>query len=154
MNMLRPHMICYLLAILLSSTLAFAQKDAPKNQEADSLAKLLFGEEKTEEQASVLFERGKEDFNAGEEFLKEANAMRAAGTDTTMKARGGVFGLIGQAMGDTTKSSKEQDTRKRATSAFKDAAKNFERAQAKQPEFKEVELWLVATYDRLEEWDK
>lgn len=80
--------------------------------------------------------------------------MRASGADTTMKARGGVFGLIGQAMGDTTKSSKEQDTRKRATSAFKDAAKNFERALAKQPEFKEVELWLVATYDRLEDWDK
>ena len=123
-------------------------------QEADSLAKLLFGNEKTEEQAAVLFQRGQDDFAAGEEFLKEAGKMRASGEDTTMKSRGGVLGLIGQAMGDTTKSSKEQDTRKRASAAFKDAAKNFERALAKQPEMKEVQLWLVATYDRLEEWDK
>lgn len=152
--MQRLHRIVLLLALLFASALAHAQKDAPKNQEADSLAKLLFGEEKTEEQASSLFQHGQEDFNAGEEFLKEANAMRASGQDTTMKTRGGVFGLIGQAIGDTSKTSKENDTRKRANSAFKSAAKNFERALTKQPEMKEVQLWLVATYDRLEEWDK
>ena len=150
----RPYIFALLLAVLTASTLAFAQKDADKNQEADSLAKLLFGEEKTEDQATSLFEHGKEDFAAGEEFLKEANAMRAAGTDTTMKTRGGVFGLIGQAMGDTTKSSKEQDTRKRAMAAFKSAAKNFEKAYTKQPEMKELQMWLVATYDRMEEWEK
>lgn len=143
-----------LLAIFMAGGLAFAQKNEAKNQEADSLAKLLFGKEETEEQASSLFQHGQEDFNAGEEFLKEADAMRATGTDTTMKTRGGVFGLIGQAIGDTTKSSKEQDTRKRAMSSFRAAAKNFERAIAKQPEMKEIQLWLVATYDRMEEWDK
>ncbi|MCB1060800.1 MAG: hypothetical protein KDB65_11250 [Calditrichaeota bacterium] len=143
----------YLLAILMAGSLALAQ-DQQSQQEADSLAKLLFGSERTEDQATSLFEHGKEDFNAGEEFLKEANAMRSSGTDTTMKSRGGVFGLIGQAMGDTTKSSKELDTRKRAMSSFKSAAKNFERALAKQPEMKEIELWLVATYDRMEDWDK
>lgn len=151
----RLPMVVMLLAVLMASTVALGQKKGePQNPEADSLAKLLFGEEKTEEQAVSLFERGKEDFAAGEEFLKEANAMRAAGTDTTLKSRGGVFGLIGQAMGDTTKSSKELDTRKRAMSSFKAAAKNFEKAYAKQPEMKELQLWLVATYDRMEEWDK
>ncbi|MCB9357542.1 MAG: hypothetical protein H6505_03125 [Calditrichaeota bacterium] len=150
--MKRTKMISVWLAMILVSFSAWAQTQS--QQEADSLAKLLFGDERTEDQATTLFERGKEDFNAGEGFLKEANAMRAAGTDTTLKSRGGVFGLLGQAMGDTTKSSKELDTRKRAMSAFKNAAKSFEKALAKQPELKEVELWLVATYDRLEDWDK
>lgn len=149
-NMQRTKMMMVWLAALLFSGIALAQT----TQEADSLAKLLFGNEKTEEQATVLFQRGQEDFAAGEEFLKEANAMRASGQDTTMKTRGGVIGILGQAFGDTTKSSKEQDTRKRANAAFKAAAKNFERALAKQPEMKEVQLWLVATYDRLEDWDK
>lgn len=150
--MKRTNMLMYLLAMLMVSNLALAQ--AQTSQEADSLAKLLFGSEKTEDQATVLFDRGREDFAAGEEFLKEANAMRASGQDTTLKMRGSLLGLLGQAMGDTTKSSKELDTRKRANSSFKSAAKNFERALTKQPEMKEVQLWLVATYDRLEEWDK
>lgn len=145
-------MVFIWLAVLLPSTCSFAQSQT--QQEADSLAKLLFGEEKTEEQATTLFERGKEEFNAGEGFLKEANAMRASGQDTTLRSRGGVFGLLGQAIGDTTKSSKELDTRKRAAAAFKNAAKNFEKALAKQPAMKEIQLWLVATYDRLENWEK
>ena len=121
-------------------------------EEADSLAKLLFGEEKQEDRARTYFDHGKEDFEAGEQFLHEADSLRAAGQDTTLKLPGGVFGMIRQAFGDSTMSSKEMDTRKRAESSFKAAKKNFERALKESPEMKEVELWLAATYERLHEW--
>jgi tetratricopeptide (TPR) repeat protein len=132
----------------------FAQGGTQSSQEADSLARLLFGDEKSEERATELFQHGQEDFQAGDEFLRDANSMRATGVDTTMKARGGVIGFLGQQFGDTAKSSREADTRKRAMSAFEKAAKNFEKALAKQPEMKEIQLWLVATYDRMENWEK
>lgn len=122
-------------------------------EEADSLAKLLFGEEKTENRARKYFEHGKEDFEAGEEFVHEADSMQAAGVDTTLHLPSGVFGMIRQAFGDSSMSSKEMDTRKRATSAFKAAKKNFKRALKESPEMKEVELWLAATLERLKEWN-
>lgn len=131
----------------------FAQGGIEGTQEADSLARLLFGEEKTEERAMALFQHGQEDFEAGDEFLREANAMRTAGVDTTMKLRGGIVGFLGQQFGDTSKSSREADTRRRAMASFEKAAKNFEKALAKQPEMKEIQLWLVAAYDRLEDWE-
>jgi hypothetical protein len=46
------------------------------------------------------------------------------------------------------------DIRKRAESAYKRAEKEFERALQVNPDMKEVQLWLVAAYDRLKEWDK
>jgi Tfp pilus assembly protein PilF len=120
--------------------------------EADSLAKLLFGDEKKEERGRIYFEHGQEDFNAGEAFVKEADSLRAAGADTTLKLPGGLFGYVRQAFGDSTMSSYEQETRTRAEISFKAAKKNFEKALKESPEMKEVELWLAATYERLKEW--
>jgi tetratricopeptide (TPR) repeat protein len=154
----RMHVILFAVIVLLSTALAAEDPPPPAGveqqsvDEADSLAKLLFGDEKKEERGRVYYEHGQEDFNAGEEFVKEADSLRAAGADTTMKLPGGLLGIVRQAFGDSTMSSYEQDTRTRAEAAFKAAKKNFERAIKESPEMKEVELWLAATYERLKEW--
>ncbi|MBU0507680.1 hypothetical protein KKH27_02415 [bacterium] len=150
-----------LLSVLFSTPL-FSQKNAPPpagldsltKSEADSIAKQLFGEEKAETRALREFEKGKEDFQSGEAFLAEADSMRRSGEDTTLKKPGGVIGTLRQAFGDTTMSSRERETRKRADAVFRRAAREFENAIKYSPELKEVPLWLVATYDRLKEWRK
>jgi len=128
--------------------------DSLTKVQADSLAKSLFGEARDEDQARKLFENGQEDFRAGDAFLVEADSMRRSGTDTTLKRPGGVMGVFRQAFGDTGMTSGERDTRKRAAAALDRAAKEFERALKLWPEYFEAKLWLVATYDRLQDWDK
>ncbi len=126
--------------------------DSLTQSEADSLAKALFGDEKAEDRARREFDKGQEDFRTGEAFLTEADSMRHTGADTTLKKPGGVLGTLRQALGDTAVSSRELETRKRAEASFRRAVKEFENALKYSPEMKEVELWLVAAYDRLKEW--
>lgn len=123
-------------------------------EEADSLAQQLFGDERDEDRGRREFEKGLSDFEAGEAFLAEADSMRQSGVDTTLKKPGGLIGTFRQALGDTMMSSRELETRKRARAAFSQAAKEFERALKISPELVDAELWLAATYDRLEEWEK
>ncbi|MBI5060164.1 hypothetical protein HZB60_10340 [candidate division KSB1 bacterium] len=148
--------------VLLAGTAVAGKKQAPAPagvdsttvQQADSLARELFGDQKRFDEARRQFENGKDDFNAGEAFIREADSLRAIGIDTTLRRPGGVFGQIRQALGDTVPSSREQDTRKRAEAAFKRAVREFEQAQKIQPDMQEIPLWLVATYDRLQDWTK
>jgi hypothetical protein len=128
--------------------------DSTTKLQADSLAKDILGEAKTADEAQRQFANGKDDFNAGEAFVHEADSLRAIGVDTTLKRPGGVFGQLRQALGDTLPSSRELDTRKRAEASYKRAAREFEQAQKIQPDLKEIPLWLVATYDRLKDWSK
>lgn len=128
--------------------------DVQTQSEADSLAKELFGEAQKEERARREFDKGREDFRVGEAFVAEADSMRRVGADTTLKKPGGVIGTLRQAFGDTLMSSRERETRKRADAAFRRAAQEFERALKFMPGFPDAQMWLVATYDRLQDWNK
>ncbi|RPH93640.1 hypothetical protein EHM69_09740 [candidate division KSB1 bacterium] len=128
--------------------------DSLTQKEADSLSKALFGEKHDEDRAQKEFANGQEDFRAGEVFLAEADSLRRTGADTTLRKPGGVIGFFKQNFGDSSLTSGELETRKRAEAALRRAAKEFERALELSPGFFEAELWLAATYDRLKEWNK
>jgi tetratricopeptide (TPR) repeat protein len=140
----------------------FAGKKAPPpagldsltKQEGDSLSRALFGEERAEDRARKEFDNGQEDFRAGDAFLNEADSLRRAGTDTTLRKPGGVIGFFKQNFGDSALTSGELETRKRGDAALGRAVKEFQRALELSPQLFEARLWLAATYDRLREWDK
>jgi tetratricopeptide (TPR) repeat protein len=153
------------LIIILASLFCFplfAQKKAPTpagldsltKREADSLSRTLFGEEKAEDRARKEFENGQDDFRAGDAFLNEADSLRRMGVDTTLRKPGGVMGFLKQNFGDSSLTSGERETRKRGEAALKRAVKEFARALELSPQLFEARLWLAATYDRLQEWDK
>jgi hypothetical protein len=155
-------LIFALICIVLTSP-AYAAKKKPKppagidsttNLQADSLSRKLFGEKDDESQARREFDKGKEDFAAGQAFLAEADSMRQTGQDTTLKKPSGLFGILRQQFGDTTYSSREKETRKRAEIAFRQAEKEFARVLKIAPSMKEARMWLAATYDMLREWEK
>lgn len=155
--------ISILILSLLLSLPALAQKksqtppagvDSLTKHEADSLSKALFGDEKAEDRAKREFEKGQEDFRAGEAFLSEADSLRRLGVDTTLHKPGGVVGFFKQNFGDSSLTSGELETRKRAEAALRRAAKEFERALELSPQMFEARVWLAATYDRLKDWDK
>lgn len=128
--------------------------DVQTQGEADSLARELFGEAEKEARARREFEKGREDFHVGEAFIAEADSMRRAGVDTTLKKPGGVIGTLRQAFGDTLMSSRERETRKRAEASLRRAAQEFERALKFMPAHPEARMWLAATFDRLQDWTK
>jgi tetratricopeptide (TPR) repeat protein len=150
-------------ACLLAILPAFAGKKKPQppagvdstiHRQADSLGQKLFGEADDETKAKREFEKGREDFSAGQAFVAEADSMRRTGQDTTMKKPGGFIGLLRAQFGDTAYSSRELETRKRAESAFEQAEDEFSHVLKISPNMKEARLWLAATYDQLFKWDK
>ena len=158
--MQRPFVITFLTLLLCLPV--FAEKKTPPpagldsltKREADSLSRALFGEERDEDRARREFENGQEDFRAGDAFLNEADSLRRAGTDTTLRKPGGVIGFLKQNFGDSSLTSGELETRKRGDAALRRAVKEFQRALELSPQLFEARLWLAATYDRLREWDK
>ena len=157
-----PRALLVTILFLFLSLPLFAQKkvqtpaglDSLTKREADSLSRTLFGEERDEDRARKEFENGQEDFRAGDAFLTEADSLRRAGTDTTLRKPGGVIGFFKQNFGDSSLTSGELDTRKRGDAALRRAAKEFARALELSPQLFEARLWLAATYDRLGEWDQ
>jgi tetratricopeptide (TPR) repeat protein len=146
--------------VFLAAAVAAPKKPTPAGLDSltklqgDSLAKTLFGDQKDENNAQKQFANGQEDFRAGEAFLQEADSLRRYGIDTTVQKPTGIIGQFRQAFGDTSRSSGELATRKRAEAAFRRAAKEFERALEISPTLVEARMWLAATYDRLKAWDK
>ena len=128
--------------------------DSTTKLEADSLAKELFGEQKTEQKAQEEFDWGIKDFKSGEEQLAEADSLRRYGIDTAFVKPSGLFGAIRQSLGDTTKGSRENEIRERANMFYERAAKAFEKTLTISPDMKEARVWLAATYDRMRKWDK
>lgn len=128
--------------------------DSTTKLEADSLAKELFGDQKTEQRAQEEFDWGVKDFNSGEELLAEADSLRRYGIDTAFVKPQGLFGAIRQSLGDTTKDSRENEIRERANIYYEHAAKAFEKTLTISPDMKEARVWLAATYDRMQRWDK
>ena len=128
--------------------------DSTTKLEADSLAKELFGEERIEDKARTEMDWGIKDFNSGEELFAEADSLRRLGVDTAFVKPQGLFGAIRQSLGDTSKSSRENEIRERAAMYFERAAKAFEKALKISPDLKEAQLWLAASYDRMKAWDQ
>jgi tetratricopeptide (TPR) repeat protein len=133
-------------------TLPPAGMDSTTKREADSLSKALFGDVEDEQDARKVFENGQEDYHTGDRFLTEADSLRRFGIDTALSKPRGIIGMIRQDLGDTSLSSGELQTRKRATYALKRAAREFERALEIAPDMVEARLWLAAACDRLKDW--
>ncbi len=123
--------------------------------EADSLARALYGAPEAEKLADREMEKGRQDFEMGEGFLRTADSLALVESRNTGKAAPrGLLGKFRGLLGDTTVMSPASETSVQAETAFRSAARHFRRAMQLVPQAPDPPLWLAATLDRLKEWDE
>ena len=123
--------------------------------EADTLARALYGSPEAERLADREIEKGRQDFEIGEELLRAADSLALIESRDTVKVPPrGLLGRVRRLLGDTTMMSPASETAVRAETAFHTAARHFRRAMQLVPQAPDPPLWLAATLDRLKEWEE
>lgn len=123
--------------------------------EADTLARALYGSPEAERLADREMEKGRRDFETGEELLRTADSLaRIESRDSVKAPPRGLLGRVRSLLGDTTVLSPASEMRARSETAFRAAAKHFRRAMQLVPQALDPPLWLAATLDRLKEWEE